>query len=35
MKDYGFDPPSILNVLKVTDSETVTVEFMAEEVDGS
>jgi polyisoprenoid-binding protein YceI len=32
MNDYGFEPPSILNILKVTDGVTVTVAFMAEEV---
>ncbi|MFC1976348.1 YceI family protein [Chloroflexota bacterium] len=30
-QDYGFDPPNLLNVLKVTDGVTVTVEFTAEE----
>lgn len=33
MKDYGFEPPSILGVLKVTDGVTVTVKFAAAEVE--
>ncbi|MEW5961851.1 MAG: YceI family protein [Chloroflexota bacterium] len=32
MKDFGFDPPSILGMLKVTDGVTVTVRFTAEEI---
>ena len=32
MKDFGFDPPSILGVLTVTDGVTVTVKFTAEEI---
>jgi polyisoprenoid-binding protein YceI len=32
MKDYGFEPPSILGMLKVTDGVTVTVKFAATEV---
>lgn len=32
MRDYGFEPPSILGMLEVTDGVTVTVEFVADEV---
>lgn len=32
MRDYGFEPPSILGMLKVTDGVTVTVKFAAEEI---
>jgi polyisoprenoid-binding protein YceI len=32
MRDYGFEPPSILGVLEVTDGVTVTVNFTAQEV---
>jgi polyisoprenoid-binding protein YceI len=32
MKDYGFDPPEILGMLKVTDGVTVTVRFVAREM---
>ncbi len=31
MQDYGFEPPSILGILKVTDGVTVTVKFVATE----
>jgi len=31
MKDFGFDPPSIAGVLKVTDGVTLTVNFTAQE----
>ncbi len=31
MQDYGFEPPSILGVLEVTDGVTVTVNFTAAE----
>jgi polyisoprenoid-binding protein YceI len=31
MRDFGFEPPSILGMLEVTDGVTVTVEFMAVE----
>ncbi|MBI1880129.1 MAG: YceI family protein [Chloroflexi bacterium] len=31
MRDYGFDPPSILGMLQVTDGVTVTVKFVATE----
>lgn len=34
MKDFGFDPPNILNILTVTDGVTVTMEFTAQEVTG-
>jgi polyisoprenoid-binding protein YceI len=33
MKDYGFDPPDLLNILKVTDGVTVTVRFTTEAID--
>ncbi len=33
MKDYGFDPPEILGMLKVTDGVTVTVKFTAAEAE--
>ena len=33
MKDYGFEPPEILGMLKVTDGVTVTVRFVAREVE--
>ena len=32
MRDYGFEPPDIAGMLKVTDGVTVTVAFAAEEV---
>jgi polyisoprenoid-binding protein YceI len=32
MQDYGFEPPSILGMLQVTDGVTVTVNFVAEDV---
>jgi polyisoprenoid-binding protein YceI len=32
MQDYGFEPPSILGMLEVTDGVTVTVNFTAPEV---
>lgn len=32
MRDYGFEPPSILGILEVADGVTVTVNFVAEEV---
>jgi polyisoprenoid-binding protein YceI len=32
MRDFGFEPPSILGMLQVTDGVTVTVNFTAEEV---
>jgi polyisoprenoid-binding protein YceI len=32
MRDYGFEPPSILGMLEVTDGVTVTVNFTAQEV---
>jgi polyisoprenoid-binding protein YceI len=32
MKDFGFDPPAIANILEVTDGVTVTVDFTAQEV---
>ncbi|MFN8456569.1 MAG: YceI family protein [Anaerolineae bacterium] len=32
MQDYGFEPPSILGILSVTDGVTVTVNFVAQEV---
>lgn len=32
MKDYGFDPPDIAGILRVTDGVTVTVNFVAQEV---
>jgi polyisoprenoid-binding protein YceI len=32
MRDYGFEPPSILGMLQVTDGVTVTVKFTAQEV---
>jgi polyisoprenoid-binding protein YceI len=32
MRDFGFEPPSILGILQVTDGVTVTVNFTAEEV---
>lgn len=32
MKDYGFDPPDIAGILRVTDGVTVTVDFVAREV---
>jgi hypothetical protein len=32
MKDYGFDPPDIAGMLKVTDGVSVTVQFVAQEV---
>jgi polyisoprenoid-binding protein YceI len=32
MRDYGFEPPSILGILEVTDGVTVTVNFVAQEV---
>ena len=32
MKDYGFDPPDIAGILRVTDGVTVTVDFVAQEV---
>jgi len=36
MKDYGFDPPSIAGILKVTDGVTITVTFTAiETAEGS
>jgi polyisoprenoid-binding protein YceI len=35
MQDYGFEPPSILGILKVTDGVTVTVNFVAQEVAGA
>ena len=35
MKDYGFEPPEILGMLKVTDGVTVTMNFVAEEVEVS
>lgn len=31
MKDYGFDPPDIAGILRVTDGVTVTVDFVAQE----
>jgi polyisoprenoid-binding protein YceI len=31
MRDYGFEPPSILGMLQVTDGVTVTVTFVATE----
>ena len=34
MRDYGFEPPSILGMLQVTDGVTVTVKFVAQEVQG-
>lgn len=35
MQDFGFEPPSILGVLSVTDGVMVTVNFMAQETTGS
>jgi len=32
MKEYGFDPPDIAGILRVTDGVTVTVDFVAQEV---
>ncbi len=32
MKDYGFDPPDIAGILRVTDGVTVTVDFVGQEV---
>jgi polyisoprenoid-binding protein YceI len=32
MRDFGFEPPDIAGILKVTDGVTVTVQFTAEEV---
>lgn len=32
MRDFGFDPPDIAGILKVTDGVTVTVQFTAQEV---
>jgi polyisoprenoid-binding protein YceI len=32
MRDFGFDPPDIAGILKVTDGVTVTVQFAAQEV---
>jgi polyisoprenoid-binding protein YceI len=32
MRDYGFEPPDIAGILKVTDGVTVTVQFAAQEV---
>lgn len=32
MQDYGFEPPSILGMLEVTDGVTVTVKFVAQEI---
>jgi polyisoprenoid-binding protein YceI len=32
MRDFGFEPPDIAGILKVTDGVTVTVQFAAEEV---
>ena len=33
MKEYGFDPPDIAGILRVTDGVTVTVEFVAQEME--
>lgn len=33
MRDYGFDPPDVAGILRVTDGVTVTVNFVAEEND--
>lgn len=33
MRDFGFEPPEILGILKVTDGVTVTVKFTAKESD--
>ena len=30
MKDFGFDPPDIAGMLKVTDGVSVTVKFVAQ-----
>ena len=35
MKDYGFDSPEILGMLKVTDGVIVTVKFVTQEITGS
>jgi len=32
MRDYGFEPPDVAGILRVTDGVTVTVNFVAEEV---
>ncbi len=32
MRDYGFEPPDVAGILKVTDGVTVTVDFVAQEV---
>lgn len=32
MQDFGFEPPAVVGILKVTDGVTVTVEFVAAEV---
>jgi hypothetical protein len=32
MRDFGFEPPDIAGILKVTDGVTVTVQFAAQEV---
>jgi hypothetical protein len=33
MRDYGFDPPDVAGILRVTDGVTVTVNFVAQESD--
>jgi polyisoprenoid-binding protein YceI len=33
MQNYGFEPPSVLGILSVTDGVTVTVKFVAQEAD--
>jgi hypothetical protein len=32
MRDFGFEPPDIAGILRVTDGVTVTVNFTAQEV---
>jgi hypothetical protein len=32
MRDFGFEPPDMAGILRVTDGVTVTVQFTAEEV---
>ena len=32
MRDYGFEPPDIAGMLRVTDGVTVTMDFVAQEV---
>jgi polyisoprenoid-binding protein YceI len=34
MRDFGFEPPSIMGMLEVTDGVTVTLNFVAEETQG-